>query len=264
MADARAGKLDLVLVTKIDRFSRSLSDFFNLWHTLEEQHVEFVSLGDNFDTSSATGRAMIKIVLVFAELERERTSERTKEKIAVRREQGLWFGGTVPLGYRTNPANKTTLEHDPNTAALARSIFRDYLKVGSARGLVNHLASNGTKRPARKSQRGKPIGGGYFTTQVLIDMLSNPAYIAKRTIDGGRGQPSTSIVQLPPLDPHPFRRMRNRRTAKTICPNTRCSPSTRSPSFCGWTERASTKPSTMVSSLLSACAVAFACRVLGC
>lgn len=186
MADVRSGKLDLVVVTKIDRFSRSLSDFFQLWEALDECNVEFVSLGDNFDTSSATGRAMIKIVLVFAELERERTSERTREKIQVRREQGLWFGGAVPLGFRSNPQNKTTLEHDPATADTAKRVFRDYLNIGSARGLVAQLAKRGIKRPTRRSQRGRSVGGGYFTTQVLIDMLSNPAYVAKRQLDDGR------------------------------------------------------------------------------
>ena len=186
LADVKAGKIDAVAVTKLDRFSRSLSDFFSMWETLEAANVEFVSLGDNFDTSSATGRAMIKIVLVFAELERERTSERTKEKIAVRREQGLWFGGSVPIGYRTKPDNKTTLEFHPDHADTAKAIFRDYLKIGSARGLVTYLAKQGIKRPSRKSQRGKMFGGGYFATQVLIDMLSNPTYIAKRQLEDGR------------------------------------------------------------------------------
>lgn len=186
LADVRAGNLDVVAVTKIDRFSRSLSDFFDMWAELEAHNVEFISLSDNLDTSSATGRAMLKIILVFAELERERTSERTKEKIAVRREQGLWFGGSVPLGLRTHPTNKTTLEHDAATGELARSIFRQYVSIGSARGLAGYLARNGIKRPVRKTAKGKTVGGGYFTVQVLIDMLSNPVYIAKRRLDDGR------------------------------------------------------------------------------
>src|SRR5262249_14134630 len=105
LADVRAGQLDIVCVTKIDRITRSLIDFYDLWKTFEEHGVEFISLGDSFDTASATGRAMLKLTLVFAELERERTSERTKEKIQIRREAGKWFGGAVPLGYKVNPEN---------------------------------------------------------------------------------------------------------------------------------------------------------------
>ncbi len=204
LADVKDGKLDVVVVTKLDRFSRSLSDFFELWETLEQHNVEFVSLGDNFDTSSATGRAMIKIVLVFAELERERTSERTKEKIQVRREQGLWFGGAVPFGFRSNPENKTTLEHNPATADTARSLFTEYLRIGAARGLVAHLSKTGVKRPTRRSQRGHKVGGGYFTTQVVIDMLSNPAYVAKRVLEDGR---EIACVWEPLVDETTFARV---------------------------------------------------------
>lgn len=95
MADVAAGKLDVVCVTKIDRITRSLIDFYELWGTFEKHGTEFIALNDNFETRSATGKAMLKITLVFAELERERTAERTKEKVEQRRQQGMWFGSTL-------------------------------------------------------------------------------------------------------------------------------------------------------------------------
>lgn len=185
LADVRAKKLDAVVVTKIDRITRSLIDFYDLWKQFEENNVEFISLGDSFDSSSATGRAMLKLTLVFAELERERTSERTKEKIEMRRQAGKWFGGPVPLGYRVHPTDKTTLEIDPETGDLARGIFGLYLEIGSARGAVQRLNQLGKKRPKGVTQRGTQKGGGAFSTASLIHMLSNLTYVAKRRLDDG-------------------------------------------------------------------------------
>jgi site-specific DNA recombinase len=186
LADVRAGRLDVVCVTKIDRITRSLIDFYELWRTFEEHKVEFVSLGDSFETASATGRAMLKLTLVFAELERERTSERTREKIDMRRRAGLWFGGIPPLGYKSNPADKTTLLVDDPAAEVTRRIFQTYLELGSARALTRELAQSGIRRPVHKTTRGKKWGGGHFTTQSLIQILANPVYVAQR--DRGDGE----------------------------------------------------------------------------
>jgi site-specific DNA recombinase len=185
LADVRGKKLDAVVVTKIDRITRSLIDFYDLWKSFEENGVEFISLGDSFDSSSATGRAMLKLTLIFAELERERTSERTKEKIQMRRQAGKWFGGPVPLGYRVHPKDKTTLEIDPDTADLARGIFGLYLELKSARAVTQRLNQLGKKRPVALTQRGTEKGGGAFSTSSLIHMLSNLTYVAKRELDDG-------------------------------------------------------------------------------
>ncbi len=176
----------MVCVTKMDRITRSVRDFFELWETFKEHKIEFVSLMEDFDTTTAMGRAMIAITMVFAQLERETTSERTRDKIAARREAGLWHGGSVPLGFKSHPTNKTTLEIDePNAELVRKDFFERYLKVGTARGLVRYLSENGIKRPKRKSIRGNEMGGSDFTVQSVIDLLSNKAYVAKRELEEG-------------------------------------------------------------------------------
>ncbi len=175
LADVRAGKLDAVVVVKIDRITRSLIDFYELWSIFEEREVEFFALDDKFETASATGRAMLKITLVFAELERERTSERTKEKIQSRMVQGLWFGGRVPFGYRAHDTNKTTLLVDEKKAEILRKdVFEKFLELGSARAVAKYLAQRGIKREKAP-----------FATQTVLNTLRDEGYIAKRRLESG-------------------------------------------------------------------------------
>ncbi|MCP4502681.1 MAG: recombinase family protein, partial [Deltaproteobacteria bacterium] len=184
--DVKSGHIEAVVVTKIDRITRSLVDFYSLWATFEEHNVEFISLDDNFDTSSATGRAITKMMLVFAELERERTSERTREKALARRDAGKWFGGPLPLGYQVEPENPTTLAVDESFSRIVQEeIFEKFLELGSARAVTRHLSKLGVKRPTRKTTRGGQTGGQPIATQAILRMLANPMYIAKRETDPG-------------------------------------------------------------------------------
>lgn len=112
MADVQSGRINTVIVYKIDRITRSLRDFYTLWETFEKLGVQFVSLYEKFDTTTAVGRAMLKLILVFAELEREQTAERTAATMQYRAEQGLWNGG-VRLGYDLDPDNKGVLKVNP-------------------------------------------------------------------------------------------------------------------------------------------------------
>jgi site-specific DNA recombinase len=187
LADVRAGKLDVVAVTKIDRITRSLIDFYDLWETFQKHKVEFVSLNDQFETTTAAGRAMLKLTLVFAELERERTSERTREKVEVRREAGKWFGGAIPFGYKANPNNPTTLDVDEAAAEIVRrDFFEKFLELGSARALTRYLAQHSITRPKRVTRRGNEAGGTTITTQGVLNLLSNSLYIARRRLDDER------------------------------------------------------------------------------
>ena len=102
LQDIREGKIDTVVVKKIDRLSRSILDFEKTYNFFLEHNVDLISLQENFDTTSAIGRAVIRIVLVFAQLEREQTSERTIDVLEYRAKQGLWNGGYPPLGYGIN------------------------------------------------------------------------------------------------------------------------------------------------------------------
>ena len=113
MADMEAGRVDTVVVQKIDRITRSLRDFYVLWETFQQHGVSFVSLHENFDTTSAVGRAMLKLILVFAELEREQTGERTKATLEYRAAQGLWGSGRPPRGYRRHEEESGVLVVDP-------------------------------------------------------------------------------------------------------------------------------------------------------
>jgi len=175
LADVRDGKLDAVVVVKIDRITRSLIDFYELWSIFEEHEVEFFALDDKFETASATGRAMLKITLVFAELERERTSERTKEKIQSRMVQGLWFGGRVPFGYKAHDTNKTTLLVDEKKAEILRKdVFEKFIELGSARAVAKYLAQRGIKRERAP-----------FAVQTVLNALRDQGYVAKRRLETG-------------------------------------------------------------------------------
>lgn len=205
MADIAAGKIDVVCVTKIDRITRSLIDFYELWAMFEKHGVEFVALSDSFETRSATGKAMLKITLVFAELERERTSERTKEKIQSRRQQGMWFGGRVPLGYQIDPANKTTLKVDEKVAKMVRKdFFERYLKLKTVRALTRDLARRGITRPKGTTKHGKATGGGGFMVPSVVQILSNSLYVAKREVEGGK---LLDCVWDPIIEPELFERV---------------------------------------------------------
>ena len=195
LADIRAGKVDLVAVTKIDRITRSLIDFYDLWALFAKHQVDFVALNDHFETSTAGGRAMLKITLVFAELERERTSERTKEKIQSRRVAGLWFGGAIPFGYQPHPKDKTTLLVDEPSADIVRDAFVRYLEGESARGLTRRLNKAGVVRPLRQNKHGDETGGRPFTTQALLNMLSCQVYVAERRL----GPEETIACNWPPI-----------------------------------------------------------------
>ena len=126
-ADIKGGKVNTVICTKIDRISRSLLDFYKMTEIFEKHKVEFISLDENFDTSTPMGKAALKITLVFAELEREQTSKRTKEKMAWRTEQGLWNGGQM-LGY---DIVEKKLVVNQREGQLVKLMYEKYLELGS-------------------------------------------------------------------------------------------------------------------------------------
>jgi site-specific DNA recombinase len=179
MRDIEAGTVDTVIVQKIDRITRSLKDFFILWEHFETHGVQFISLHEKFDTTSAVGRAMLKLILVFAELEREQTAERTLATMEHRARQGLRNGGRI-LGYNLDPNEKGVLKVNEVEARVARDhFFSKFLELGSAGKVVRHLKAQGIREPAYTSRRGQQRGGGNFTKPKVIRLLSNPAYVGK-------------------------------------------------------------------------------------
>jgi site-specific DNA recombinase len=185
MRDVEAGEVNTVVVQKIDRITRSLRDFFTLWDTFERHGVQFVSLHEKFDTTSAVGRAMLKLILVFAELEREQTGERTLATMEHRARQGLWNGGRI-LGYDLDPGQKGVLRVNRGEARVVlEDCFLKYLELRSAGKVVRHLKAAGIREPEYTSRRGSRRGGGHFTKPKVIRLLSNPAYSGRIGFNGG-------------------------------------------------------------------------------
>ncbi len=173
-------KIDTIIIWKIDRLTRSLKDFSNLWDMFQERGIQLISLNEKFDTSTAIGRAMLSIILVFAQLEREQTSERTSATMQYRAEQGLWNGGHV-LGYDLDTENKGVLKINPEQAKIVKNAFKICLEKGSAGQTKKALNETGYRMPEYTSRRGNKQGGTLFSIQSIVRILSNPVYIGKIT-----------------------------------------------------------------------------------
>jgi DNA invertase Pin-like site-specific DNA recombinase len=126
--DVRTGRVDAIVTYKIDRISRSLKDFYDLWEVLKSHNVTFVSATQHFDTSDSMGMLILNILLSFAQFERELTRERTMSKMAGRAERGLWNGGIVPLGFTYEKATQA-LQPDEHEAPIIRFIFRRVIET---------------------------------------------------------------------------------------------------------------------------------------
>ena len=174
LADIDAGKIDIVVVYKVDRLTRSLLDFSKLVEAFDKAGTSFVSVTQSFNTTTSMGRLTLNMLLSFAQFEREVTAERIRDKIAASKAKGMWMGGVVPLGYQ---ADGRTLKIVDEHAQLIRDLFRRYLELGSVRLLAEKLADQGVGSPSRMAATGRKIGGGNFSRGQLYAILSNPIYI---------------------------------------------------------------------------------------
>jgi DNA invertase Pin-like site-specific DNA recombinase len=138
--DVRGGKVDIIVVYKVDRLTRSLADFAKLVELFDQHGVSFVSVTQQFNTTTSMGRLTLNVLLSFAQFEREVTSERIRDKIAASKRKGLWVGGMAPLGYDTRDRKITVNEAE---AECVRTIFRSYLKLGSLNLLMTDLRRRG-------------------------------------------------------------------------------------------------------------------------
>ena len=155
--DVRAGKIDVIVVYKVDRLTRSLADFAKLVELFDQHDVSFVSVTQQFNTTTSMGRLTLNVLLSFAQFEREVTSERIRDKIAASKRKGLWVGGMAPLGYDTKDRKITVNEAE---AARVRDIFRSYLKLGSLNLLLADLRKRGviTKGPDLEDRDSQSAG----------------------------------------------------------------------------------------------------------
>ena len=179
--DVRARRIDVIVVYKVDRLTRSLADFAKLVELFDAHQVSFVSVTQAFNTTTSMGRLTLNVLLSFAQFEREVTGERIRDKIAASKRKGIWMGGVVPLGYRVeNRALHVVDEH----AAFIRDLFRRYLEIGSVVRLKALLDQQNIRLPLRTDGTGKTIGGGLISRGHLYKILSNPIYLGRLTHKG--------------------------------------------------------------------------------
>jgi site-specific DNA recombinase len=171
----KAGRIDVVVVYKVDRLTRSLADFAKIVEVFDANGVSFVSVTQQFNTTSSMGRLTLNVLLSFAQFEREVTAERIRDKIASK-QKGFWMGGLPPLGYdvRDKQLVVNTAEADA-----VRKVFRLYLEIGSVRRLKEELNRRGMVSKRRCQGEGREVGGKPLARGHLYALLSNPLYVGK-------------------------------------------------------------------------------------
>ncbi|MGE3693230.1 MAG: recombinase family protein [Novosphingobium sp.] len=176
LADVADGKVDIIVVYKLDRLTRSLLDFAKLVEALDKAGTSFVSITQSFNTTTSMGRLTLNMLLSFAQFEREVTAERIRDKIAASKAKGMWMGGIPPLGYRPQGRSLVIVA---DHAELVRSIYQRYQALGNVRRLSDSLHAEGIVTPRRKTGSGRAIGGGAFSRGQLYSILGNPIYTGR-------------------------------------------------------------------------------------
>ncbi len=173
--DIDRGEVDMVVVYKVDRLSRSLLDFARLMERFEKKNIGFVSITQHFDTSTSMGRLVLNVLLSFAQFERELISERTRDKIAAARRRGKWTGGPTVLGYRVDEQRRA-LAVVPEEAAVVKLAFELYLKTRSIGAVAEKLNALGHTQKRHDTKKGKRIGGRAWDKNAVHRLLRNPLY----------------------------------------------------------------------------------------
>jgi site-specific DNA recombinase len=176
LEDVAQHRIKIIVVYKVDRLTRSLADFAKLVELFDAHGVSFVSVTQQFNTTTSMGRLTLNVLLSFAQFEREVTGERIRDKIAASKRKGLWMGGIPPMGYRPH---ERSLLVDEEQAERVREIFALYLELGSVSRLKAELDRRQWMTPARISQKGRAGGGGSFSRGHLHRMLKSPIYIGR-------------------------------------------------------------------------------------
>ena len=171
LLDCEAGKVDVIVVYKIDRLSRSLCDFADLSRSFEKWNVAFVSVTQEINTQTSAGRMMLNILMTFAQFEREMIATRVKDKMAATRKKGKWIGGNVPFGY---VAFEKRLYVDAEKAPVVRRIFNRYLEIQSPKQIAYELNQDGIKT----------VVGKEWCRQSIYNVLNNYTYVGKVFYEG--------------------------------------------------------------------------------
>src|SRR5215472_8570229 len=179
--DIRQGLVDVVVVYKVDRLTRSLADFAQMVELFDAHGVSFVAVTQQFNTTTSMGRLTLNVLLSFAQFEREVTGERIRDKIAASKRKGIWMGGVPPLGYDMKNGKVTIVESE---AEQVRLIYRRYLELGSLNRLMADLRARGILTKVRSLKTGRTIGGIPFTRGPLAHLLRNRFYIGEVAFKG--------------------------------------------------------------------------------
>src|SRR5579884_1282669 len=183
MADIEAGKIDAVVVYKVDRLSRSLLDFARMMETFEQHCVSFVSITQQFNSATSMGRLVLNVLLSFAQFEREIIAERTRDKVAATRRKGKWAGGRPLLGFDLDSRGGNLLVN-AEEAQRVRAIFALYLEQGALLPVVQELERRGWVNKRWQTRKGQQRGGRPFTKTGLHRLLTNVAYTGQVRYEG--------------------------------------------------------------------------------
>lgn len=173
LSDIASGQVDLVVVYKIDRLTRCLTDFAKMVEIFDQRSTSFVSVTQHFNTTTSMGRLTLNVLLSFAQFEREVTGERIRDKIAASKVKGMWMGGSVPLGYEVKDRQ---LLINPKEAEQLQQIFTRYVRLGSVQLLKTDLDKANIHSKKRVSSKGKYTGGKAFSRGALYAILKNTLY----------------------------------------------------------------------------------------
>jgi site-specific DNA recombinase len=176
LEDISDGRIDIVVVYKVDRLTRSLADFAKIVEIFDAKAVSFASTTQQFSTTTSMGRLTLNMLLSFAQYERELTGERIRDKLAASKAKGMWMGGPLPLGY--DPAGRTLKINEPE-AAQVRHIFRRYVELKSVHALMHELEREGFRSKRWTTTAGNPMGGVVMSRGALFHLLSSRLYLGE-------------------------------------------------------------------------------------
>jgi len=176
LADISERRIDVIVVYKVDRLTRSLADFAKMVELFDAYRVSFVAVTQQFNTTTSMGRLTLNVLLSFAQFEREVTGERIRDKIAASKRKGMWTGGVPPLGYDVRDRRLVINRAEAEMVSL---IYQRYLKLGGVRQLSQELGERGIVSKVRVSRNGIPSGGCRFSRGALYELLANPLYVGE-------------------------------------------------------------------------------------
>ena len=176
LAKIREGMIDVVVVYKVDRLTRSLADFARMVELFDAHGVSFVAVTQQFNTTTSMGRLTLNVLLSFAQFEREVIGERIRDKVAASKRKGIWMGGSVPIGY---DVRERKLLVNASEAKTVQHIFERYLELGGVRLLKKDLDSRGVVSATKVSRKGNTRGSKPFSRGALYNLLSNPIYVGE-------------------------------------------------------------------------------------